>query len=1389
MVADPLPDADFFQQGGDSLLATQIVSRLNAQLNIELPVRAVFEAPSPTALAQLACEAESAVALPALRIGNDDTERRLSFTQERMWFMHQLAPDSSAYNIPMAIRLRGSLDMAALQEAVNGVVRRHRILQTGFKAEGASPHAFIKPERDSAAVSLRIDQIDPRTDIDSSPEVIGGILTRLASRPFRLDAPPLVRLSLVRTGDDDAILVWVMHHIIGDQWSCAVLGRELAAAYSDALEGAAKGLPELPLQYADFAEWQQDWFVGPRMQQQLSYWRDQLEGVEPLQLNEDFPRARQQSFSGATVRRPLDSARLESLNKLAASQGASLSMVLIAALKVLLLRHTGVTDIAIGVPVANRNHLNTENLIGCFVNTLVFRTDLSGSPDFIETLRRVREVSLQAFSHQDMPFEVLVRQLELPHDTSRSPLFDVIFNMINTPVRDVEFPGLDWSRFDFDRGAAQFDLAVTVDALYDPGIVFEYATELFARATIEQLADHYLRILDAVIVAAAQPVSDIALLDDAERRRLQRWGQGRLPDNTQNVLSVSDQIALRAQQAASAPAVICSDTVRSYAELDAAANRLAAEMRQRGIGRGHTVGLCLPRSVQLPEVLLGAIRSGAAYVPLDPAYPRERLLFQSQDANIDLLVADEQTARYLDWPAAKTLLLDQEAEKIARHSGAPLPPDPQRDAGPDDPAYVIYTSGSTGKPKGVVVPHRAAVNFLDSMRLEPGLNADDRVLAVTTLGFDIAVLELLLPLTTGACAVLASDTEAGDGQALAALLARHDITMMQATPSRWHMLVAAGWDGKADLKALVGGEPLAPDLAAQLLGRCRELWNMYGPTETTVWSSCWQVPHDGIEPVSLGKPIADTTLQVLDRHGHLCPPGVPGELCIGGRGLALGYRNQPALTSLKFVTAGQQAAFPGTSIYMTGDRARWRCDGRLEHLGRFDSQLKLRGYRIEPGEVETRLMQLNGVSQALVLIHEAEGGEPQLVAYVVSDASVQDVAADEWRAHLREWVPEHMVPLHFLHLESIPTLPNGKLDRQALPAPVRSDAVRGIADQPQSITEHAQMVIWQAVLERYDFGIHDNFFDIGGHSMLAVSLVQRIAQDLQVDCPLRLLFQYPTVAGLSGALHLSPADLQDGTAVQLLAAGSARPLFFLSGTHLYRNLAASLPVGSRVYGLLSAAEVGLLEHGVRLPDVKELAASYIHTIRRLQPQGPYRLAGFSIGGVIAFEVACQLRTAGEQVETLALLDCAAPGFGFGHVARWLRKRTLQLQRHGLSYLKRVGTELTGAMSADGGNGVGSVYPEYARVIRRHHAGHWKGSCLFLQSAGDPIQEPGYGWKIHAPELRVERVPGEHMDMLRGASARLVAEYLQSQFDKACGHSLASAELRYSSTVDASRTKG
>ena len=614
----------------------------------------------------------------------------------------------------------------------------------------------------------------------------------------------------------------------------------------------------------------------------------------------------------------------------------------------------------------------------------------------------------------------------------------------------------------------------------------------------------------------------------------------------------------------------------------------------------------------------------------------------------------------------------------------------------------------------------------------------------------------------GACTVLASDSEAADGRLLAELLQRHRITLMQATPSRWHLLLDSGWRGQAGLRALVGGETLSPLLAGRLLECGLEVWNMYGPTETTVWSTCGRVQATAAAgAVPLGWPVANTTVQILDAAGQPCPVGVPGEICIGGRGLAVGYLYQPELTARQFIAAPARALFADQRLYRTGDLGRWSHDGQLLHLGRLDDQIKLRGYRVEPGEIEACLLRHAAVSRSVVALREDVPGDPHLVAWVVPVGDAPEVS--DLRTHLRAWLPEHMLPRHIVVLVQLPTLPNGKINRRALPAPLTGLLPPRRATPPASGLQRALLEVWQQVLERDDIGIHDNFFDMGGHSILAVRLTQQVTTALGQPCPLALLFHSPTVAELGAALESGAAVADKGVVVELLSGGVFPALFCLSGRLMYRELAAQMEASMRVYGLMSAAEIHLLHHGERLPPITELARLYRESIQRLQPVGPYRLAGFSIGGLIAFEVAQQLRTQGERVELLALIDTAAPGFGYRHVLRWLQRRWAQLRRHGFAAAWRVlQSRREAARSGVAGDQSGltsHVFPEYARITRAYEAAVWPEELLFVQAEDDPVREPGYGWKLHAPDLRLATVPGGHMDLMRATHVMHTARYL------------------------------
>lgn len=1360
------PEANFFDLGGDSLLATQLVSRLRTRLGIELPIRAVFESPTVRGLARQVVQArrEGPASTPHLMREPAQpaaprapgTQVPLSFSQERMWFMHELAPLSSAYNVPVALRLQGEIDADALRLALQRVVERHEILRTRFVKTPDGLVGEIVP-----APEAIIEQVELAAHgLRSSEEALHRHLARVACAPFVLDQCPLYRAQLIRIGDQQSVLLLVLHHIVTDQWSFAQLVRELSAHYSAVLRDTTASLPSVPVQYADYATWHRGWFEGARREHETAFWSRRLSGLEPLPLNEDFPRPRQQSFRGSSVRLPLSADDMHHLRRFGATHGASVSMVLIAALNVMLLRHTGKTDIAVGVPIANRHHLASENLQGTFVNTLVFRTDLSGDPDFLTVLSRVREVSLEAFAHQDMPIELLVRELAGRPDSSRQPLFNVMFNQVNAQVRGTEFEGLTWSRFDFDRATTQFDLTVVADLIYDQSVVIEYATDLFARETVERMVEHLQNILRSALGAPNTQVAAIPLLTAGELGKLNEWSQGeRAPASA---ASVVEWLAKGTRQRAHHVALVFGRDRLSHLELDEASNRLARLLRQRGAGRGTRVGICLPRGLDLVIALHATLKTGAAFVPLDPAYPSQRLNHQIEDADLVLLVTHSSVAPGRNEPPS--LLIDHDAPLVSAMPATPLEADPENDPLPEDPAYVIYTSGSTGTPKGVVVPHRAVVNLLTTMSSEPGFSSEDRLLAVTTPSFDIAVLELLMPLGMGGTVVVASEGQATDGRALAEVLAQESITVLQATPSRWHLLLDSGWAGNQRLKALVGGEPLTTNLAAQLMSRCAEVWNMYGPTETTIWSSCWKVASNTPQTIDLGRPVANTTIQVLDERLRPCPIGVPGEIYIGGTGVALGYYQREVLTSERFIDQPDATLPEDRRIYRTGDRGRWRHDGSLEHGGRLDDQVKLRGFRMELGEIESNLLSHPGVSRAIVLLREESPGQPRLVAYVVPEGPMP--SREALQQHLRQWLPDPMVPAQFVELTTIPLLPNGKTDRKALSLVAINPIVSSTATvAPRNPTEEIILAIWQQALKIDRIGVHDNFFDLGGHSILAVGVMGRIESALKRPCTMRLMFDHPTVAELAAALSESaPQGTTEVPVLVLQPQGDGPGLFLLAGAERYLPLARRLDPGMPVYGVYSQTEINLLRWPADAPpppvSVEKLAQEYLALIRGVQPHGPYFLGGFSIGGAVAYEVAQRLREAGETIGLVVLLDTMLPGRGLKHLWAAARRRWRLISMHGMAHMLhvfRVYRDQVATRQEPGGLRIQA----YTQAMRGYNARPSDVPVAFMQAGDDAAAELAYGWRSLVPNLTVDRVPGRHMDFMEPPNVEVLASALRA----------------------------
>lgn len=1074
---------------------------------------------------------------PALRRRNA-AGAPLSYAQKRLWFFQQLEPESPLYNIPAAFRLRGRLNREALQQALNVIVRRHEVLRTRFVSKDGTPWQVITaPPADFPLPVIDLSPV-PAARRETEAE---RLLQTEAIRPFNLTQDLMLRANLIALGSDDHLLALDTHHIASDGWSVGVFLRELAELYQAFDTGREPALPVLPVQYADYALWQNDWLQDAGMEEPLAYWKRQLAGAPAfLELPADHPRRAVQTFRGHWQWQTLPQSLADALKELSQRERVTPFMTLLAAFQTLLHRYTQVDDIVVGSPVAGRNRIETENLIGFFVNTLVLRTDMSGNPGFRELLHQVREVVLDALAHQDMPFDRLVQELRPERSTANAPLVQVLFVLQNDPLQGFKLPGLAITPVSPDKmgtGTAKFDLTFQMgESSQGITLAAEYNTDLFEHDTIARMLGNFRTLLESIAAWPEQKISDLPLLAPAERHRVfVEWSSA--ATEYPRGKTIPQLVEEQAERTPARIALRAGATVWSYSELEARANRIAQTLRSRGVSRGQRVGLCVERSADMPAAMLGVLKAGAVYVPLDASFPRERLRFIADDAQLSLLISTTNLASPFNLPHERQLLLDADAQVIASASATRLPADDQT-AQPGDPAYIIHTSGSTGKPKGVVVPHRAVVNLLASMARQPGLVADDVLVAVTTLSFDIAVLELLLPLIVGATVVIATGDETFDGRALGALLEQHRATVMQATPVTWRLLLEeGGWTPQNAFKALVGGETMPKDLADQLLARGVELWNMYGPTETTIWSTCARIT-DTTHGITIGRPIANTTVRILDSRKNLCPVGVPGELCIGGEGVSLGYWNQPALTAARFIPdpyagnperrsslrhdgIGAERAGTGAGVflfYKTGDRARWRSDGTLEHLGRLDFQTKLRGFRIEPGEIEAAIAQHPAVREAAVVAREDTPGEKRLVAYVAAVSPPADLAG-QLRARLRAVLPEYMVPAQFVVLRALPRTPNGKLDRQALPVPDAGEGMPGrTVVAPRTAAEVMVTGVFRDVLGRSDFGTTDNFFDLGGHSLMAARLIHKLRAASGLDLPLRLLFEHPTPARLAEAL-------------------------------------------------------------------------------------------------------------------------------------------------------------------------------------------------------------------------------------------------------------------------------
>jgi amino acid adenylation domain-containing protein len=1012
-----------------------------------------------------------------------------------LWFLQRLDPDSVAYNLQANIPLPGHLDLHALERALTELVRRHEVLRTTFVDGGGGPTAVIG---DPGPVAVPVSDLAAL----AGPER-AGTAERLAAEevraPFSLARGPAFRLRLIRMSEKDHQLLFTQHHILTDGWSIALLVEEVLALYHAFASGERPPNPEPAFQYADFAHWQRQWLQGDVLERRLAYWRAELAGAPPaLELPTDRPRPAVQSFNGATLDFQLPEELSQQIHALSRAEGVTPFMTLLAAFQAVLARYAGQDDVVVGTANGNRSPVETERMLGLFVNTLVLRTDLSGDPTFKELLSRVRKVALGAFAHGDLPFEKLVEDVAPPRDLARSPIFQVLFVMQNTPLEALARSAPAGGGVIGDRGTAAYELSLY---LIDTGKGFkgslEYNTDLFDRDRMERFAEHFRSVLGGAVATPESRLSELPLLSSGERwTMLEAWNA---TAREVGPAPVHERFAEQAAHTPEAVAVSFEGLRLSYSALDARANQLAHRLRRMGVGTEALVGIAVERSLDMVVAVLGVLKAGGAYLPLDPGYPMGRIAYMLDDAGVRVLLTQEPLRASFPAGAAEILCLDA----VDLTGESEVSPGVAVDG--EQLAYVIYTSGSTGRPKGVQVRHRALSNFLEAMAQRPGLDPGDVLLSVTTLSFDIAGLELYLPLVTGARVELASRETAADGARLRRCLAECKATVMQATPITWRLLLEAGWPGDP-LKVLCGGEALPGDLTDELLRRGASVWNLYGPTETTIWSTAHRVEQP--EPIApVGGPIANTRVYVLDAGLEPVPVGVPGELYIGGAGVARGYRNRPDLTAERFVP-DPFGSEPGARLYRTGDLVRWRRDGVLEFLGRTDNQTKVRGFRIELGEIEAALLDLDAVKAAAVLPRENGPGDVQLVAYVAFGAGSEPTVT-ELRAALRDRLPGYMVPSSFVVLDNLPLTPNGKTDRRAL-AQVEVRQGLSVAEHVEPGTPMERLVasIWKEALGVETVSVHDNFFDLGGHSLLAMRVLARVEKEIgQTLSPREMVFQ------------------------------------------------------------------------------------------------------------------------------------------------------------------------------------------------------------------------------------------------------------------------------------------
>ncbi|WP_081990837.1 non-ribosomal peptide synthetase [Xenorhabdus nematophila] len=1227
---------NFFSLGGHSLLAVRMMNRITA-FGVDLPLATLFMSPSLVAFTEKICAQRHANSdqLPEIRPISRDRVLPLSFGQQRLWFLAQFEGISDTYHIPTALRLRGRLDLSAWQQALNCLFARHEALRSVFITVEGQPQVELLP----AEFALPMQKYDLRkaSDVD---EQLAHLCAQEAKTPFDLARGPLIRCALVRLAEEEHLFLLTQHHIISDGWSLGILESELTALYVACLNQQPDPLPPLTIQYPDYAAWQRQVFSDEGVQVQSDYWRRTLADAPVLlELPLDRPRPSQQSFAGGQVAVHFDATLVQDLKHLGQQHGTTLFMTLLTAWATLLSRLSGQDDVVIGIPSANRNRREIESLLGFFVNTLALRIDLSGMPDVVTLLQRVRQTTLGAQEHQDLPFEQVVEIVQPPRRPEHTPLFQVMFAWQESETKEWQLPELAVTPFELGYDIAKFDLQLELTEKAGEIVgVLNYSSALFDHETIERQMGYLQAILRAMVNQPQQPVAVIDILSSTERTLLLKtWNATETvyPES----LCIHQLFEQQVEKTPQATALIAGEKHLSYSELNVWANRLARQLIGQGVGAGDHIALLFERSIKLVVAQLAVLKAGAVYVPLDPDMPDGRKNWLINDCAAKLLLTDTQTAIPTDL-IVPLLRLSDESEAVSEQAcGQKNSTNLDLPRTSTELAYIMYTSGSTGTPKGVLVPHRAVARLVINngyAAIEP----DDRVAFTANPAFDASTFDVWAPLLNGGALVVIDRAMLLTPVELVRAVQNHGITVMWLTVGLFNRLSTELSPALPQIKTLiVGGDVLDPHVISQVLNTNppQQLLNGYGPSEGTTFTTtyCIRALEQGATNIPIGRPIANTRVYLLDNHGQPVPLGAIGEIYIGGDGVACGYLNRPELTADRFLI-DPFSDISGARLYRTGDLARYLPDGNLEFLGRNDQQVKIRGFRIELGEIEARLAEHPAVREATVLVL-GDGQDKRLVAYIVAD--VNEELVNNLRSHLSKVLPDYMVPAAFMRLDAFPLTPNGKLDRRALPIPDNEAFARQVYAAPQGETEMALVAIWCELLGVERIGRQDNFFTLGGHSLLAMRMIS-LAAERGLICSLNNLFQFPVLAKLAAEITLDPLSQSQSSAVPIRPDGTEPPLFFIpSGMEDYsyvfglaQHIQADYPIYALPWPFINEA----------LPTIEALAVKMITFMKAVRPEGPYRIYGYSSGGVLAYAIAQQLLNAGETVDFLGLIDTPAP---------------------------------------------------------------------------------------------------------------------------------------------------